>query len=112
MNAEHTKTYTLDELQAMKQTSNSDWARFDSTSEAELDRAAAEEERTFGFPPDSYENATVVLPVDRPEDVEKERVTIRLDSDVLTFFKQAGRGYQTRINDALRLFMQTMQRQR
>jgi uncharacterized protein (DUF4415 family) len=28
--------------------------------------------------------------------------TIRLDADVLAFFRAQGRGYQTRINEALR----------
>jgi uncharacterized protein (DUF4415 family) len=32
----------------------------------------------------------------------KQPVTLRLDADVLAFFKEEGRGYQTRINDALR----------
>ena len=32
----------------------------------------------------------------------KKPVTLRLDADVLTWFKREGRGYQTRINRALR----------
>jgi uncharacterized protein (DUF4415 family) len=32
----------------------------------------------------------------------KEPVTLRLDADVLAWFKKGGRGYQTRINRALR----------
>jgi uncharacterized protein (DUF4415 family) len=32
----------------------------------------------------------------------KVLTTIRLDSDVLAFFRAQGRGYQTRINEALR----------
>jgi uncharacterized protein (DUF4415 family) len=35
----------------------------------------------------------------------KQQVTVRLDRDVLAFFKQGGRGYQTRINAVLRAFM-------
>lgn len=31
----------------------------------------------------------------------KKRVTLRLDADVLAWFKKAGHGYQTRINRAL-----------
>jgi uncharacterized protein (DUF4415 family) len=31
----------------------------------------------------------------------KKRVTVRLDADVLAWFKKQGRGYQTRINRAL-----------
>jgi uncharacterized protein (DUF4415 family) len=32
----------------------------------------------------------------------KQPVTLRLDADVLAWFKKRGRGYQTRINRALR----------
>ena len=33
---------------------------------------------------------------------EKKQVTIRIDKDVLDFFKKMGRGYQTKINQVLR----------
>jgi uncharacterized protein (DUF4415 family) len=32
----------------------------------------------------------------------KEQVTVRLDADVLAYFKAGGRGWQTRLNDTLR----------
>ncbi len=35
----------------------------------------------------------------------KKPVTLRLDADVLAWFKKPGRGYQTRINRALRTVM-------
>ena len=35
----------------------------------------------------------------------KKPVTLRLDADVLAWFQRAGRGYQTRINRALRQVM-------
>ena len=35
----------------------------------------------------------------------KKPVTLRLDADVLAWFKKKGHGYQTRINRALRRFM-------
>jgi len=35
----------------------------------------------------------------------KQQVTMRLDADILDFFKQGGRGYQTRINAVLRAFV-------
>jgi uncharacterized protein (DUF4415 family) len=37
---------------------------------------------------------------------KKETVTIRIDSDVLAWLKASGSGYQTRINNFLRLLMQ------
>jgi uncharacterized protein (DUF4415 family) len=35
----------------------------------------------------------------------KKPVTLRLDADVIAWFKKSGRGYQTRINRALRAMM-------
>jgi uncharacterized protein (DUF4415 family) len=39
----------------------------------------------------------------------KAQLTLRLDSDVLEWFKQQGRGYQTRINALLRAYMEAHQ---
>jgi uncharacterized protein (DUF4415 family) len=36
----------------------------------------------------------------------KKPVTLRLDADVIAWFKKSGRGYQTRINRALRKMME------
>lgn len=36
----------------------------------------------------------------------KKAVSIRIDPDVLDFFKAQGRGYQTRMNAVLRAYMQ------
>lgn len=42
----------------------------------------------------------------RPERIEpKAQVTLRIDQDVLDYFKGGGKGYQTRINDVLRSFV-------
>jgi uncharacterized protein (DUF4415 family) len=51
-----------------------------------------------------------LLPEPAPEGrryykVIKKPVTLRLDADVLAWFKKQGRGYQTRINRALRKVM-------
>ena len=35
----------------------------------------------------------------------KKPVTLRLDADILAWFQRGGRGYQTRINQALRKVM-------
>ncbi len=36
----------------------------------------------------------------------KQQLTLRIDSDVVTWFKAQGKGYQTRINELLRRAMQ------
>ena len=41
--------------------------------------------------------------VGRPKmEVTKEAVNLRLDADVVAYFRATGRGWQSRINDALR----------
>ena len=37
-----------------------------------------------------------------PSELRKQRISILLDPDVITHFKSEGRGWQTRINTALR----------
>jgi len=37
----------------------------------------------------------------------KQPVTLRIDEDVLVWFKAQGRGYQTRINKLLRHYMES-----
>lgn len=39
----------------------------------------------------------------------KQPVTLRLDSDVVAWFKSQGQGYQTRINKLLRAYMENQQ---
>ena len=36
----------------------------------------------------------------------KKQITLRLDPDLLTFFRKHGRGYQTTINAVLRKYME------
>lgn len=50
-----------------------------------------------------FENAKILKPV------SKEQITIRFDKDVLDWFKQDGRGYQSRMNSVLRAYVQTQQ---
>jgi len=51
---------------------------------------------------DAFWKKAVRNPFYRPT---KTPTTVRLDSDVLMWFKSQGKGYQTRINDILRLVM-------
>ena len=48
-----------------------------------------------------WNNAKVVMPV------AKQAISIRLDQDVLDYFKGQGGGYQSRINAVLRSYMDT-----
>lgn len=49
---------------------------------------------------DFFKSAVVRLPEN------KKSVTLRLDPDVVDWFRSQGRGYQTRINAVLRMYME------
>jgi uncharacterized protein (DUF4415 family) len=40
----------------------------------------------------------------------KQQLTIRLDADVVDFFKAKGKGYQTRMNEVLRTYVEAMRK--
>ncbi|MGA7306268.1 MAG: BrnA antitoxin family protein [Rhodothermales bacterium] len=46
-----------------------------------------------------YKDAYAICPV------AKERITIRIDRDVLDYFRKQGKGYQSRMNAVQRAFM-------
>jgi uncharacterized protein (DUF4415 family) len=48
------------------------------------------------------EGGKLVRPGRPKSDAAKESISLRLDPDVLAFFRATGPGWQTRINDALR----------
>jgi uncharacterized protein (DUF4415 family) len=53
--------------------------------------------------PEFWKNAKVVFPQ------SKKAVTIRIDSDVLDWFKGRGKGYQSRMNAVLRSYMESLE---
>ena len=73
-----------------------DHPRVEAIGEAELAAAIAADPAND---PEFWQRAVLVYPA------AKERVTVRLDRDVLTWFRSQGRGYQTRINAVLRAYM-------
>jgi uncharacterized protein (DUF4415 family) len=42
--------------------------------------------------------------------IRKKQLTLRMDSDVVEWFKKQGRGYQTKINSLLRAYMEEHRR--
>ncbi|MGH6932269.1 MAG: BrnA antitoxin family protein [Dongiaceae bacterium] len=78
-----------------------DWAAVDHMTDKEIARRAAGDPDMRLTPPAFWRNARLVLPTD----AGKEVVTLRLDRDLLKWFKGRGRGYQTRINAILRAYM-------
>lgn len=88
--------YSADELRKLK--SETDWSKVDATSRGDVERQADADD---GPLPEGWEDS-VVLGVPGP----KRGVYLRLDPDVLGWFKARGAGYQTRINAVLRAFVQ------
>ncbi|MBI5652982.1 MAG: BrnA antitoxin family protein [Chloroflexi bacterium] len=79
--------------------SQTNWARLDALQDADIDLSDAPE-----ITPQMFAKAIVrrgLKPVSK-----KAQITLRLDNDVLTWFKKQGSGYQTRINSLLRAYME------
>ncbi len=56
---------------------------------------------------DTFENKKNIFKnVDLKMPKTKPMISIRLDSDVLEWFRSQGAGYQTRINAVLRMYME------
>ena len=101
MSKERTMRYSADDIRRMvaEGKSRSDWARVDAMTDEEIAAQMRDDPDWLDFIDVDWSDATIVHPV------PKNAVSIRLDSDVLDFFKASGRGYQTRINAVLRHFM-------
>ncbi|MCA3622951.1 MAG: BrnA antitoxin family protein [Methylobacterium sp.] len=81
------------------QEDQTDWARVDALTEEQLERSIANDPDWAEFKDIDWA-AVEVKPF-----VAKQAISIRLDPDVLEFFKKDGPGYQGRINAVLRHFM-------
>lgn len=66
----------------------------------ELEASIANDPDWAEFKDLDWSDAVVVLPP------KKKAISIRVDEDVLDFFKREGEGYQRRINAVLRSYMQ------
>jgi uncharacterized protein (DUF4415 family) len=86
--------------QARKMKSLTDWERVRSMTEEEIERNAAEDPDNPPWTEEDWKNARVVFPQG------KAPVTLRLDRDIIAWFKLEGSGYQTRINAVLRGFVE------
>jgi len=78
-----------------KKRSRTNWARIDALKDNEIDTSDIPEQKKAFF-----KRAVLKLPE------SKAAVTIRLDRQVLDWFKATGPGYQTRINALLRTYME------
>jgi uncharacterized DUF497 family protein len=81
-----------------------DWERLRRVTDEEIEQAARSDPDA---PPTDFEywqDARVVPPR------ETERVTLRLDREVLDFFRRQGRGYQSRMNAVLQAYVEAQRR--
>lgn len=97
----NTLRYSLDNLPKDSQT---DWEHIKNMTESEIEAAAASDEDAQPTDEAFWANAEVVIP--QP----KRAISLRVDSDVLEWFKSHGSGYQTRMNAVLRAHMEAQQR--
>ncbi len=72
---------------------------FRAMSDAQVERRAAADPDAGAIPPGFWDNATVLLPE------SKQQITLRLDPDVIRFFKRTGKGYQSRMGAVLRSYV-------
>ncbi|MCP3371166.1 BrnA antitoxin family protein [Bradyrhizobium cajani] len=76
-----------------------DWARVDALTDEDIAEAVANDPDAVPIDID-WSDAVLIVPP------KKKAISIRVDEDVLDFFKREGEGYQRRINAVLRSYMQ------
>jgi uncharacterized protein (DUF4415 family) len=81
-----------------------DWTRVDAMTDEEIEASAINDPDAQPLREDEWLNVKLVDPFKTP-------VTIRLDNEVITWFKtQGSRGYQTKINAVLRTYVEAQKK--
>lgn len=83
--------------------SQTDWARLDAMQDEEIDFSDIPE-----VTPEMFARGIVKRGL-QPR--TKTQLTLRLDSDLIAWYKQQGRGWQTQMNALLRAYMEESQAQ-
>lgn len=93
--------YSADEIRRMVDAGEvrTNLKRLAEITDEEIDAQIRDDADLAGFEDIDWSDAKIVIPV------PKDAISIRLDNDVLDFFKATGKGYQTRINAVLRHYM-------
>lgn len=81
------------------QKNETDWDRVDSLRDEEIDTSEHPE-----MTPEMFAKAIARKGLKRIP--RKQQITLRIDADVLDWFKSKGKGYQSRINALLRAYME------
>ncbi len=80
-----------------------DYARLDARSAAEIESIAENDSEGVPMSDGEWARAEIRQPVKKP-------VGLKLDDDMLAWFKAQGRGYQTRINAVLRRYVEAQRK--
>ena len=80
-------------------TSETDWKRIEAMTDADIDLSDSPE-----LTPEMFATAIVRKGIATP--IKKKQLTLRIDSDVIDWFRSQGKGYQTKINGLLRAYME------
>ena len=101
MNKENIVRYTADEIRAKiaNGEDRTDWARVDAMTDEDIYRNMRDDPDWADLIDIDWSKAVMVYPI------AKKSISIRLDADVIDFFKATGKGYQTRMNAVLRHYM-------
>jgi uncharacterized protein (DUF4415 family) len=79
--------------------SKTDWAQLDALTDEEIEASIENDPDWAEFKDVDWSKAVLVMPP------KKQAISIRVDEDVLDFFKEEGAGYQRRMNAVLRSYM-------
>jgi uncharacterized protein (DUF4415 family) len=85
------------------QADQTDWKRIDAMKDEDIDFSDIPEITPEMFARAVHRRNFKVIP-------RKKQITLRVDDDVIDWYKKQGRGYQTRINSLLRAYMKEHQR--
>jgi uncharacterized protein (DUF4415 family) len=98
-------SYRAKELREMHRRGDTmtDWARLNAMTDAEIEHNAVDDELEHGFT--DYEGP-IWEGIPAPFGTGKKLLSVRIDHDVVEWFKSQGKGYQTRMNAALREYME------
>jgi uncharacterized protein (DUF4415 family) len=86
--------------------SETDWARLDAMTDEEIEASIVNDPDWQEFKDIDWSKAILVIPP------KKRAISIRVDEDVLDYFKKEGAGYQRRMNAVLRSYMQQKRKKR
>ncbi|QQP89571.1 BrnA antitoxin family protein [Skermanella sp. TT6] len=99
--------HTVRRSRAGLKSAKADWRGFDALTDRDIEAAVRDDPDAAPLVDESwFDQARFVAPP------SKAAINIRLDKDVLDFFKSEGAGYQTRMNAVLRAYMEHERRKR